>query len=257
MLSRELMHSDFVQAVQLARPASMAENIDLINRLQNGDRSAEVPLMLKNGKRVLDLIEKYNFDTIIQPDLFQIGEMTIVETAMQIKNEDLSWFLLHVDSKILLRFGQFLQENGDAIQMPLFCRSSAKKAIKYCEKKQEVDSMSVEELSRYFNVSETAVRKEWAFFLSENDTENVCSNRYNPERVFEEKWFLSSVMDLLDMFSKRDKRLFLMRLYTDYSYKKIGQYFGLSAGRVQQIYYRTLMRLFFKMRGYYLIVIEN
>lgn len=257
MLSRELMRSDFVQAVQLATSASMAENIDLINRLQNGDRSAEVPLMLKNGKRVLDLIEKYNFDTIIQPDLFQIGEMTIVETAMQIKNEDLSWFLLHVDSKILLRFGQFLQENGDAIQMPLFCRSSAKKAIKYCEKKQEVDSMSVEELSRYFNVSETAVRKEWAFFLSENDTENVYSNRYNPERVFEEKWFLSSVMDLLNMFSKRDKRLFLMRLYTDYSYKKIGQYFGLSAGRVQQIYYRTLMRLFFKMRGYYLIVIED
>ena len=257
MLSRELMHSDFVQAVQLATSASMAENIDLINRLQNGDRSAEVPLMLKNGKRVLDLIEKYNFDTIIQPDLFQIGEMTIVETAMQIKNEDLSWFLLHVDSKILLRFGQFLQENGDIIQMPLFCRSSAKKAIKYCEKKQEVDSMSVEELSHYFNIPETAVRKEWAFFLSENDTENVCSNRYNPERVFEEKWFLSSVMDLLNMFSKRDKRLFLMRLYTDYSYKKIGQYFGLSAGRVQQIYYRTLMRLFFKMRGYYLIVIED
>lgn len=257
MLSMELMRSDFVQAVQLATSASRAENIDLINRLQNGDRSAEVPLMLKNGKRVLDLIEKYNFDAIIQPDLFQIGEMTIVETAMHIKNEDLSWFLLHVDSKILLRFGQFLQENGDIIQMPLFCRSSAKKAIKYCEKKQEVDSMSMEELSRYFNVSETAVRKEWAFFLSENDTENVRSNRYNPERVFEEKWFLSSVMDLLNMFSKRDKRLFLMRLHTDYSYKKIGQYFGLSAGRVQQIYYRTLMRLFFKMRGYYLIVIED
>ena len=257
MLSMELMRSDFVQAVQLATPASRAENIDLINRLQNGDRSAEVPLMLKNGKRVLGLIEKYNFDTIIQPDLFQIGEMTIVETAMQIKNEDLSWFLLHVDSKILLRFGQFLQENGDIIQMPLFCRSSAKKAIKYCEKKQEVDSMSVEELSRYFNVSETAVRKERVFFSAENDIENVCSNRYNPERIFEEKWFLSSVMDLLNMFSERDKRLFLMRLYTDSSYKKIGQYFGLSAGRVQQIYYRTLMRLFFKMRGYYLIVIED
>lgn len=62
MLSKELMCSDFVKAVQLATPASMAENIDLINRLQNGDRSAEVPLMLKNGKRVLDLIEKYNFD---------------------------------------------------------------------------------------------------------------------------------------------------------------------------------------------------
>ena len=89
MLSKELMCSDFVKAVQLATPASMAENIDLINRLQNGDRSAEAPLMLKNGKRVLDLIEKYNFDAIIQPDLFQIGEMTIVETAKQIKNESL------------------------------------------------------------------------------------------------------------------------------------------------------------------------
>ena len=133
MLSMELMRSDFVQAVQLATPASRAENIDLINRLQNGDRSAEVPLILKNGKRVLDLIEKYNFDAIIQPDLFQIGEMTIVETAMQIKNEDLSWFLLHVDSKILLRFGQFLQENGDIIQMPLVCSR-----LEMCPREQNV-----------------------------------------------------------------------------------------------------------------------
>lgn len=257
MLSKELMCSDFVKAVQLATPASMAENIDLINRLQNGDRSAEAPLMLKNGKRVLDLIEKYNFDAIIQPDLFQIGEMTIVETAKQIKNESLSWFLLHVDSKILLRFGQFLQENGEIIQMPLFCRSSAKKTIKYCDQKQEIGSMSVSELSRYFNTPETAVRKEMVFFLSENETENVCSNRYNPERIFEEKWFLSSVMDLLNMFPKRDKHLFLMRLCTDYSYKKIGQYFGLSTGRAQQIYYRVLMRLFHKMCDNHLILTEN
>lgn len=257
MLSKELMCSDFVKAVQLTTPASMAENIDLINRLQNGDRSAEAPLMLKNGKRVLDLIEKYNFDAIIQPDLFQIGEMTIVETAKQIKNESLSWFLLHVDSKILLRFGQFLQENGEIIQMPLFCRSSAKKTIKYCDQKQEIGSMSVSELSRYFNTPETAVRKEMVFFLSENETENVCSNRYNPERIFEEKWFLSSVMDLLNMFPKRDKHLFLMRLCTDYSYKKIGQYFGLSTGRAQQIYYRVLMRLFHKMRDNHLILTEN
>lgn len=56
VLSKELMCSDFVKAVQLATPASMAENIDLINRLQNGDRSAEAPLMLKNGKRVLDFL---------------------------------------------------------------------------------------------------------------------------------------------------------------------------------------------------------
>jgi RNA polymerase sigma factor (sigma-70 family) len=257
VLSKELMCSDFVKAVQLTTPASMAENIDLINRLQNGDRSAEAPLMLKNGKRVLDLIEKYNFDAIIQPDLFQIGEMTIVETAKQIKNESLSWFLLHVDSKILLRFGQFLQENGEIIQMPLFCRSSAKKTIKYCDQKQEIGSMSVSELSRYFNTPETAVRKEMVFFLSENETENVCSNRYNPERIFEEKWFLSSVMDLLNMFPKRDKHLFLMRLCTDYSYKKIGQYFGLSTGRAQQIYYRVLMRLFHKMRDNHLILTEN
>ena len=257
VLSKELMCSDFVQAVKLATPASMAENIDLINRLQNGDRSAEAPLMLKNGKRVLDLIEKYNFDAIIQPDLFQIGEMTIVETAKQIKNESLSWFLLHVDSKILLRFGQFLQENGEIIQMPLFCRSSAKKTIKYCDQKQEIGSMSVSELSRYFNTPETAVRKEMVFFLSENETENVCSNRYNPERIFEEKWFLSSVMDLLNMFPKRDKHLFLMRLCTDYSYKKIGQYLGLSTGRAQQIYYRVLMRLFHKMRDNHLILTEN
>lgn len=257
MLSRELMHSDFVQAVQLARPASMTENIDLINRLQNGDQSAEVPLMLKNGKRVLDLIEKYNFDTIIQPDLFQIGEMTIVETAMQIKNEDLSWFLLHVDSKILLRFGQFLQENGDIIQMPLFCRSSAKKAIKYCEKKQEVDSMSVEELSHYFNIPETEVRKEWVFFSAENDIENVYSNRYNPERVFEEKWFLSSVIGLLNTFSERNKRLFLMRFCTDYSYEKIGQYFGLSARRAQQIYSSALRKLFYRMRSCHLRLTED
>lgn len=257
MLSMELMRSDFVQAVQLATSASMAENIDLINRLQNGDRSAEVPLMLKNGKRVLDLIEKYNFDTIIQPDLFQIGEMTIVETAKQIKNEDLSWFLLHVDSKILLRFGQFLQENGDIIQMPLFCRSSAKKAIKYCEKKQEVDSMSVEELSHYFNIPETEVRKEWVFFSAENDIENVYSNRYNPERVFEEKWFLSSVIGLLNTFSERNKRLFLMRFCTDYSYEKIGQYFGLSAGRAQQIYSSALRKLFYRMRSCHLRLTED
>lgn len=252
MLSKELMCSDFVQAVKLATPASMAENIDLINRLQNGDRSAEVPLMLKNGKRVLDLIEKYNFDAIIQPDLFQIGEMAIVETAKQIKNENLSWFLLDVDSKILLRFGQFLQENGEIIQMPLFCQSSAKKAIKYCEKKQKVDSMSVNELSSYFNISETKVRKEMVFFSAENDIE-----KYNPERIFEKKWFLSSVIGLLNTFSERDKRLFLMRSCTDYSYKRIGQYFGLSAGRTQQIYYRVLMRLFHKMRDNHLILTEN
>ena len=141
--------------------------------------------------------------------------------------------------------------------MPLFCRSSAKKTIKYCDQKQEIGSMSVSELSRYFNIPESAVRKEMVFFLSENETENVCSNRYNPERIFEEKWFLSSVMDLLNMFPKRDKHLFIMRLCTDYSYKKIGQYFGLSTGRAQQIYYRVLMRLFHKMRDNHLILTEN
>lgn len=108
--------------------------------------------------------------------------MTIIETAKQIKNENLSWFLLDVDSKILLRFGQFLQENGEIIQMPLFCQSSARKAIKYCEKKQKVDSMSVNELSSYFNISETKVRKKMVFFLAENDIE-----KYNPERIFEKK----------------------------------------------------------------------
>ena len=59
------------------------------------------------------------------------------------------------------------------------------------------------------------------------------------------------------MFPKRDKHLFIMRLCTDYSYKKIGQYFGLSTGRAQQIYYRVLMRLFHKMRDNHLILTEN
>ena len=239
MLYKNLFENEFVKEVLANEPATFTENQSLISRIKHGDKKAQEEFIIRNGRRVLSIIDEYNFDADIQPDLFQIGSMALLEAAMETDETQPSWFSFHFDRWILKEIGEFVRENYELVGMPVYCTGNKKRALKFFEYKETLPYMDIEEMSKTLDISEKELKK-------------ILDLR--PDHVEAEDDSLDKILDILalreelnkriERLSDKEKKVVFMRVFGSYTLTEVGDMLGgFSKERVRQIEAKGMRKL--------------
>ena len=243
MLNREILNNELAQEVMASKPVTITENIAIVHRIQSGDKKADSEFIVKNGRRVLDIIDKYNFDSIIQLDLFQIGLMAMLETAKKMDENQLSWLLLRIDRDVLYHISQFIHENHEMVQMPSFCAKNKARILQYFECKDELPEMTLEKIAETFEVDERTVRKDLAADL---DYEYELSSKYSPDTLFDKELLSEAIASRVSSLRPREQEvIFLRYLNPDgpATLKEAGKVLGCCGNAVRMTEAKALRKL--------------
>lgn len=248
MLSKSLIENELVQEVLSSKSATTKENAALVRRIQSGDKKAESEFIVKNGRRILNIIDKYNFDAIIQPDLFQVGLMAMLETARTAKQTQLSWLLLRIDRNVLFHFIQFIRENYELVQMPLYCTESRERVLQYFECKDDLPEMSMEEIAKTFKLKERVVQNDLAADLDHESVgdDYAISNKYSPATLFEEKLLSEIIANRIELLTPREQTVLFLRLFNPngpLTIEEAGNVLGCTRLRIMMVEAKAIRKL--------------
>ena len=121
MVRQEAEGFSLIKTCAKAKTPTREENLELVRRIQAGDKEAESEFAIRNGKLVIKVIKnKFNM-YIDNEDVFQAGLLGLLKAAEKFDLKDKSDISVATYAYIWIRqsIGRYISENENDIRIPV------------------------------------------------------------------------------------------------------------------------------------------
>ncbi len=226
---------------------SGAEQLELMNRIKQGDDLAREQFAVCNMRLVLSVIQRFRNRISNPDDVFQVGCIGLMKA---IDNFDVNLnvrFSTYAVPMILGEIRRYLRDNS-GIRVSRSIRDTAYKILKAKEdlSKNSVNEPSAGEISQYLDIpiSDVAVAME-----AISDTVSLSESVYDDgeDSIFlmdqlsddnnsEEKWLENiNLRDSLSKLDPRQKEILLLRYYKGRTQMEVSEDIGISQAQVSRL----------------------
>lgn len=239
------------------------QNIELIKRVQSGDKMALSDLCKKNGRMINYIISK-NFlhvTTIPEDDLFQQGMLGLIRAAEMFDlSRDLS-FSTYAHEWIYNKISRYILNTEKTIRIPIHIYPDLCKVHKYMKScYEETGSYPAEEhiaedlgikLSRVKLILSIKPVSSLDEPLKEDDCKSLIDFLPDAESI-EERMVENDLKTQINRYlsrklNDREKKIITLRYglngHTPQTLEKVGKLFGISRERIRQIEKEALKKL--------------
>lgn len=131
MVRQEAEGFSLIKTCAKAKTPTREENLELVRRIQAGDKEAESEFVIRNGKLVITVINnKFNM-YIDNEDVFQAGLLGLLKAAEKFDLKDKSDISVATYAYIWIRqsIGRYISENENDIRLPVHAHEKLKKMM--------------------------------------------------------------------------------------------------------------------------------
>ncbi|ULQ60505.1 RNA polymerase sigma factor RpoD/SigA [Brucepastera parasyntrophica] len=255
--------ADYLKDIGRFPLLSFEEELDLARRNKNGDAAAQKKLIESNLRLVVNIAKKYQIDGFTLLDIIQEGNLGLITAAQKYDASYNVRFSTYACWWIKQSISRAIMNKRRLIRLP-FRREELAARIR------RVSNLLYQKNSRYPSMEEIAAETgmtarqvsdilqnaEYVASLdvSADDDDSATLNEmipdmtYNPEEIVMKKYTKVCMKEMLDTLKKRerevlDKRYNLTDDRKTYTFKMLGNRYGVSAETVRQIELRALRKL--------------
>lgn len=152
--------TSLVEIIAGAKTPETQENMELLKKAQNGDKSAMDEIVIRNGKLVLKYLKKYSWAAEMKEDLLQEGLIGIRKAVDRYNFDYDTAFSTYAMYWIQQSINEYISGNINPLAIPNYIRDRARK-IKKMERERENNGLPMltdGEIADMLGVAEEAVR---------------------------------------------------------------------------------------------------
>lgn len=231
------------------------ERTDLLIRLaKEGDNSAKEELLINNKSLINSIVKRFLGRGVEYDDLFQIASMGLLKAIANFDESFSVRFSTYAVPMIVGEIKRFFRDDG-AIKVSRIIKNLSYKINRTMEElKQKGDSMpTVEDLAKMFNVDKEdivlAINSN-SQIVSLYETVNDDSNKpIELVDVLEAKEREDDILDkimlrqLVDTLEEREKKIIIMRYFSDKTQAEIAKELGVSQVQVSRLENKIVEKL--------------
>lgn len=255
--------SSYLKEIRRYPLLSFEEEIELSRKIQGGDLAAQRKLIESNLRLVVTVARKYATNDIPLLDIIQEGNLGLITAAQKYEFSFNVRFSTYACWWIQQSITRAIANKKRMIRLPFrkeelagrIRRTSAELFQRYsrnptCEEIAREMGLSVPEVSEIMRCAGSIASLDVQF-----DDEDSASLRdmipdttWNPEDVFMKKYTNECILDVVSGLKDTEREVLSMRYNLgehgkNYTLKKIGTMYGVSAETVRQVELRALRKL--------------
>ena len=224
----------------------------LLRKAKKGDKSAKERLITENSSLLKSIVKRFLNRGVEYDDLFQLASVGFLKA---IENFDESYsvkFTTYAVPMIMGEIKRFLRDDG-SVKISRVIKSLGAKIRAYIEKRGSCDEPTVEELAEVFSVSKEDValaigssKQTVSIYGKIKDDGNkpiefvdTLEDGFNEEDLTD-KMLLK---DLISGLDDRDRKLIVLRYYSDRTQSEIAKELGVSQVQVSRLENKIVEKL--------------
>ena len=252
----------YFKSISAYKPYSHQEEIELGNRIQQGDKEALKKLILANLKFVVSIANKYKNLDVPLLDLINQGNIGLLEAAKRYDPSKGTKFITYAVWWIKQAIVQALNEQGSTVKLPVKHTNYLYKINSATEKltKELGRVPSTKELSEVTSIPEDEIEEVLMASKSYLSLDNYIGNEEdktfleslededtNVEKAIIAKTLKSSIDEIISSLDPREAEIIMKRYGFDgespKTLEELGESMGVSRERIRQLENRALEKL--------------
>lgn len=252
----------YFKSISAYKPYSHQEEIELGNRIQQGDKEALKKLILANLKFVVSIANKYKNLDVPLLDLINQGNIGLLEAAKRYDPSKGTKFITYAVWWIKQAIVQALNEQGSTVKLPVKHTNYLYKINSATEKltKELGRVPSTKELSEVTSIPEDEIEEVLMASKSYLSLDNYIGNEEdktfleslededtNVEKAIIAKTLKSSIDEIISSLDPRETEIIMKRYGFDgespKTLEELGESMGVSRERIRQLENRALEKL--------------
>ena len=228
--------------------------VALIRAAKNGDNDAKEQLVVNNSSLLKSIVKRFKGRGVEYDDLYQLAAIGFLKAINNFDEKYAVKFSTYAVPMIVGEIKRFLRDDG-SIKVSRMIKTLSYKINKYLEelKQNDIPQPSVEELAEKFSAEKEDVvlaigasRQVVSIYESVNDDGN------KPIEVVDlidsgdkEEEMLDRIMvkDLIEGLSERERKIIVLRYFSDRTQSEIAKELGVSQVQISRIETRIVEKL--------------
>ena len=228
--------------------------LDLLRKAKAGDKASKEILLVENSSLLKSIVKRFLGRGVEYDDLFQLGSIGFLKA---IKNFDENYsvkFSTYAVPMIIGEIKRFLRDDG-SVKISRIIKSLGAKIRKYLEelKDKDIKEPTVEELAEIFHAEKEDVvlaigsqRQTVSIYERMNDDGNKpieLVDTLESEETEEDMTDKLLLKDLLSGLSDRERRIIVLRYYSDRTQSEVAEMLGVSQVQVSRLESRIIEKM--------------